>query len=247
MMRSPSPPARRAVRCPPRPVTPARGTRRPRPGRRPTPSGGRPPIAPTVPSSPIVPVTAMFWPPVSSPGVNSSIRVSVNANPADGPPIAAGVDVELERQLDPLRVEGQEADDRPVRFVGRRRQLDRDGELADVGPLELDLDRVTGFLVGERSREIVHVAQRRAVDLEQPVTRIEHLVGGARLEALRALVVGDEAHHLADQHIARHDRHVVPDGLQAPRTARPARRSASTRGRTCGAAAASGSRTSPPR
>ena len=33
-----------------------------------------------------VPVTATFCPPVSSPGVSSSISASVNARPADGPP-----------------------------------------------------------------------------------------------------------------------------------------------------------------
>ena len=46
-----------------------------------------PPIGPTVPSSAIVPVTATPPGGVSSPGVSSSISVSVNASPADGPPI----------------------------------------------------------------------------------------------------------------------------------------------------------------
>ena len=48
-----------------------------------------PPMGPTVPSRSIVPVTAMAPPPVSSPSVSSSISVSVNASPADGPPIEA--------------------------------------------------------------------------------------------------------------------------------------------------------------
>ena len=37
---------------------------------------------------------------------------------------------------------------------------------------------------------------------------------GLDFEALGALVVGDEAHHLADQHVSGHDRHVVSDSLQ---------------------------------
>ena len=46
----------------------------------------RPPIGPTVPSGEIVPVAATSWPPVSSPGVSSSMRPSVKASPAEGPP-----------------------------------------------------------------------------------------------------------------------------------------------------------------
>ncbi len=171
-------------------------------------------MAPTVPSSSIVPVIGDVLAAGELAGRQLVDQGQRERQPGRRPADAAGVDVELERQLDTLRVEGDEAHDGPVRFVGRRRQLDRDGELADVGSLELDLDRVAGFLVGERGREIVDVVQRRAVDLEQPVAGIEHLVGRARLQALRPLVVGDEAHHLADQHISRHDRHVVSDGLQ---------------------------------
>ena len=44
-------------------------------------------MAPTVPSRLISPVTATSLPPVRLPGDSSSIRVSVNASPADGPPM----------------------------------------------------------------------------------------------------------------------------------------------------------------
>ena len=46
-----------------------------------------PPIAPTEPSRLISPVTATSAPPVRLPADSSSISVSVNARPADGPPM----------------------------------------------------------------------------------------------------------------------------------------------------------------
>ena len=46
-----------------------------------------PPIGPTAPPGLIVPVAATSTPPVRSPGVSVSSSASVNARPADGPPI----------------------------------------------------------------------------------------------------------------------------------------------------------------
>ena len=75
---------------------------------------GRPPMAPTVPSRSIVPVTATSVPPVRLPGESSSISVSVNASPADGPPmLPVSMSISNGRSTD-RGVERDEPDDRRV-------------------------------------------------------------------------------------------------------------------------------------
>ena len=247
MMRSPSPPARRAPSMSSSPC--AAGTRNTS-----TPAWAtadafwrRPPIAPTVPSSSIVPVMAMFWPPVSSSGVNSSIKVSVNASPADGPPMR------------PVSMSSSNGNSTRCVSKGRKPTIVRSGSSGDDVSSTVNVSSPTsgrsslistvspGSLSASAAERSFDVVQRRAVDLEHPVAGVEHLVGRARFEALRPLVVGDEAHHLADQHVSGHDRHVVSDSLQrhvlrdllrGPHRLEPEHAALLT---------ASGSRTSPPR
>ena len=52
------------------------------------------------------------------------------------------------------------------------------------------------------------------VDLLQHVARIEQLVGGAELQALRAFGIGFQAEQEVDDHVARHQLHRVAGGLQ---------------------------------
>ena len=59
----------------------------------------------------------MFWPPVSSPGGQLVDQGQREGQPGGRTADPAGVDVELERQLDTLRVEREETDDRALRLV----------------------------------------------------------------------------------------------------------------------------------
>ena len=57
-----------------------------------------PPTSPTSPCGSIVPVAATRWPPVNFPFERASRIARVNARPADGPPIPAGVNRHREGQ-----------------------------------------------------------------------------------------------------------------------------------------------------
>ena len=118
---------------------------------------------------------------------------------------AAGVDVDLERQLDALRVEREEADDRALRFVRRRRSahLDRAGG----SPTSRSISSSTtspGSLSASCGDEVVDGRQRVRRRPRRSVARIEQLVGG-RVRRCTPSSLGDEAHHVADHHVARHD------------------------------------------
>ena len=94
----------------------------------------RPPIAPTLPSTSIVPVTATFLPPVRSPGASWSISVSVNASPADGPPMSFGLEVDLDvvRDGDDAGVLHLHADQHAAAAVRRGDQRDVAGHVLAV-------------------------------------------------------------------------------------------------------------------
>ena len=174
----------------------------------------RPPIAPTVPSSSIVPVIAMFWPPVSSPGVSSSIRVSVNASPADGPPMR------------PVSMSSSNGNSTRCVSNGRKPTIVRSGSSgADVSSTVTVSSPTSGrsSLISTVSPGSLSAsaAERSSTLLNgAPSTSSNRSPGSSTssdgLDSRHSVpvVVGDEAHHLADQHVARHDRHVVADGLQ---------------------------------
>ena len=91
----------------------------------------------------------------------------------------AGVDVELERQLDPPCVERVEPDDRALGILGRCGQRHLDVELALARTFDLHRHDVAGLLVGEHATEILDAVDHLAVDLENAITRVEHVVGRA--------------------------------------------------------------------
>ena len=185
MISTPSPATRTARRRGSAPLRRrARGSGAARPGGRPTPSARSPPIAPTLPSRSIVPVTATLVPPSRSPGVSSSISVSVNASPARRAADLAGVDVDLEGQVHRPGVERVEADDRRarVRRVGDQLHVGGHG-LGAVGLDAVDRDRdgVARLPVGEGRGHVGGGVDRRAVDLDERVAVLQVLDAGHEL------------------------------------------------------------------
>ena len=126
---------------------------------------------------------------------------------------AAGVDVELERQLDAGRVERDEADDGAAGIPGRVDQLDLDRLRWVVAALDLELDAVAGFVVPEGVDEVVDRAELLTLGLEQAVARVEDVVGRRPRRAARAVVF--EAEDLFDDDLAGHQLDVLEaDRLQ---------------------------------
>ena len=172
-----------------------------------------PPIGPTSPSSDISPVIAMSRPPVSSPGVSSSIKASVKARPADGPPITPVSNPTSNGRSTVERLERTESDDGALRVVRRRRQLDGHLEQTHVGTIDQQVDCVARLLAFQCLAEIGDGEQRDPVGFEQRVGRIDLLVAREEFVA-RAVVGGDEAEHVFHDDLAEVDLGLVAGGTQ---------------------------------
>src|SRR5262249_35170111 len=110
------------------------------------------------------------------------------------------VDLDRERRVaDRRRVERDEADDRPVRIVLRRDELDVAAlNATDTGAAELDAPRVTVLVHLERVDEIVDDLDLFSIDLDEFVVLLENVSrrrvpvdARALFVPLRAQVVDD--------------------------------------------------------